>query len=173
MHALTICDAEVVSTCTQQSVSSRVSSVGRWMKCLGRFKMQALTHCNAEVVSARTQQSVSSRVSSRGRWNVTHGFDSRQSSPPATHTHTHDNGQHTSGAMDNSSRRVQNARTHAPLRTRKAEHTVNSGAMEEISRQGQKVSSPKMPDSSTRWCWSVLLCPRRRVPRPASQKPST
>ena len=24
---------------------------------------------------------------SAGRWNVTHGFDSRESSPPATHTH--------------------------------------------------------------------------------------
>ena len=44
-----------------------------------------------------------------------------------------------------------------------------NGAMEEISTQGQKVSAPQMPDSSTRWCWSVLLCPRCRVPRPASQ----
>ena len=45
-----------------------------------------------------------------------------------------------------------------------------SGAMEEISTQGQKVSAPQMPDSSTRWCWSVLPCRRWRVPRPASQK---
>ena len=41
--------------------------------------------------------------------------------------------------------------------------------MEEMSRQGQKVSAPQLPDSSTRWCWSVLLCPRCRVHRPASQ----
>ena len=42
MQALTRCDAEVVSTRTQQSVSSRVSSVGRWMKVQGKCsKMQA------------------------------------------------------------------------------------------------------------------------------------
>ena len=46
-----------------------------------------------------------------GRWNVTHGFDSRQSSPPATHTFG--NGQHTSGAMVESSKTVG-----------KGEHTV-------------------------------------------------
>ena len=36
-----------------------------------------------------------------GRWNVTHGFDSRESSPPATQTYG--DSQHTSGAMDESS----------------------------------------------------------------------
>ena len=45
------------------------------------------------------------------------------------------------------------------------QHT--SGAMEELSRQGQKVSAPKMPDSNTRWCWSALPCPGCRVPDPA------
>ena len=53
------------------------------------------------------------------------------------------------------------------------QHTVKfSGAMEEISRQGQKVSAHWLRDSSTRWCWSVLPCHRCGVPRPASQKPS-
>ena len=36
MQALTICDAEVVSTRTQQSVSSRASSRGRWKKRVGK-----------------------------------------------------------------------------------------------------------------------------------------
>ena len=30
------------------------SPLGRWMKCLGRFKIQALTHCDANVMSTRT-----------------------------------------------------------------------------------------------------------------------
>ena len=30
------------------------NSVGRWRKCLGRFKMRVLTGCDAEVVSTRT-----------------------------------------------------------------------------------------------------------------------
>ena len=41
MQALTPCDAEVVSTRTQQSVSSRASSKGRWMKVQMKFKVQA------------------------------------------------------------------------------------------------------------------------------------
>ena len=28
--------------------------VGRWIECLGRFKIQALTYCNANVMSTRT-----------------------------------------------------------------------------------------------------------------------
>ena len=45
------------------------------------------------------EQGVSNSV---GRWNVTHGFDSRESSPTAKHTHG--NRQHTSGAMEEMSR---------------------------------------------------------------------
>ena len=51
-----------------------------------------------------------------GRWNVTHGFDSQESSPPATRTYG--NSQHTSGAMDDSSRNVKNANAHSILRTK-------------------------------------------------------
>jgi len=62
------------------------------------------------------------------------------------------------------------ARTHSvlPQHTANSEHT--SGAMEEMSGQGQKASTPRLPDSSRRWCWSVSPCPRCRVPHPASQK---
>ena len=48
MQALTICDAEVVSTRTQQSVSSRASSRGRWMKVQGKGRRQA--HVRSRVV---------------------------------------------------------------------------------------------------------------------------
>ena len=41
MQALTPCDAEVVSTRTQQSISSRASSRGRWRKVQGKFKHTA------------------------------------------------------------------------------------------------------------------------------------
>ena len=89
---------DVESPALQAKSRARNIPSGRWKKRLGRFKMQALTRCDAEVVSTRTQQSVSSRVSSVGRWNVTHGFDSRESSRPATDTRG--DGQHTSGAME-------------------------------------------------------------------------
>ena len=60
-------------------------TVGRRKTCQGRFKMQTLTCCDAKITSTHTAagQLLSSRVSSRGQWNVTHGFNSRQSSPPA------------------------------------------------------------------------------------------
>ena len=79
--------------------------------------------------------------------------------------------------MEEMRQKVQNASTHILRRKNTSTHTTpgqckgqSKGAMEEISRQGQKVSAPKMPDSSTRWCWSVLPCRRCRVLRPASQK---
>ena len=84
------------------------------------------------------------------------------------------------GAMDKVSGKVQNANTHI-LRCQNHEDAHSSrsvtqfkgqfkGAMEEIARHGQKVSAPQLPDSSTRWCWSVLPCQRCGVPRPASRK---
>ena len=54
MQALTRCDAEVVSTRTQQSVSSRVSSVGRWMKVQGMFKRQTHSLLNVHSINLRT-----------------------------------------------------------------------------------------------------------------------
>ena len=60
----------------QNAHSKSQHSIGGWMKCQGRFKMQALTFCDAKVMNTH-KQPVSSSASSRGRWNVTHGFDSR------------------------------------------------------------------------------------------------
>ena len=48
---------------------------------------------------------------SLGRWNVTHGFDSQESSPPATQN-AHSIGQYSSGAMEEMRQKVQNASTH-------------------------------------------------------------
>ena len=70
---------------------------------------------------ARNSRSVPGPV--QGRWNVTHGFDSRESSPPATDTHGH--GQHTSGAMEEMSGKVQNASTHI-LQCQSHEHARNT-----------------------------------------------
>ena len=64
------------------------------------------------------------------------------------HTHSHGNGQHTSGAMEEMSGNVQNASTHI-LRRRNHEHTHSSwsvrgsvqGAMEELSQKVQNAST--------------------------------
>ena len=55
-----------------------------------------------------------------GRWNVTHGFDSRESSPPATQTYG--DGQHTSGAMERYTRVRLGTKTHPAL----PRHTANT-----------------------------------------------
>ena len=53
MQTLTLCDAKVTSTRTAAG-QFKGQFKGRWMKCLGRFKIQALTHCDANVMSTRT-----------------------------------------------------------------------------------------------------------------------
>ena len=101
MQALTCCDAEVVSTRAHSSRS--VQGLLQWgdgtlhMGSI-RGKAHPLPHTNMATVSKPV-----------GRWNVRHGFDSRESSPPATHTYY--DGQHTSGAMDESSGQGQKAST--------------------------------------------------------------
>ena len=62
-------------------------------------------------ISAHTQ--ARHKVNSAGRWNVTHGFDSRQSSPPAK-AHAEQNSQYFSGAME-TSQKVQKANTQMTL----------------------------------------------------------
>ena len=44
------------------------------------------------------------------------------------------------------------------------------GALDESSRNVQKVGTPGQPDWNTRLCSSALPCPRCRVPRPASHE---
>jgi len=51
------------------------------------------------------------------------GFDSRESSPPATGTHG--DGQHTSGAMDGSSGKVQNANAHSIVLRTHTKHSLS------------------------------------------------
>ena len=75
----------------QHNTNSEDTS-GRWITVQGRFKMQLLTYC------AHTRQHT---VDSAGRWNLTQGSIRRKA-----HTlpdNAHSNGQHFSGAMDESS----------------------------------------------------------------------
>ena len=59
--------------------------------------------------------------------NVTHGFDSRESSPPATRTYG--DGKHTSGAMEELLQKVQHASTHI-LRRQNHEHAHSSRSIQ-------------------------------------------
>ena len=131
MQALTPCDVEVVSTRTQQSVSSRASSRGRWRKCRRRFKMQTLTHCDAKITSTRTavgqfkgqfKGAMERYMHMRGSW-VRFG-----KTHVALPRHTA-NSEHTSGAMEETSGKVQNASTHT-LRRRRHEHAHNSWSIQ-------------------------------------------
>ena len=75
---LTYCDAKITSTRTAAGQFKVVQwgnggNVAEGSKCKH-------SHTATPESRARAQQPVSQRVGSRGRWNVTHGFDSRESS---------------------------------------------------------------------------------------------
>ena len=62
-----------LTTCQTPHIAPVSISVGRWMKCLGRFKMQTLTYCGAKITSTRTAVG-QFKGQFNGRWNVTHGW---------------------------------------------------------------------------------------------------
>ena len=78
---------DIDATTLQDKKRERVTFHRRWRNCCKRFKKLALTYCDAKIMSTRvqSQQTVSSRGSSGGGSNVTCGFDSGESSLPATH----------------------------------------------------------------------------------------
>ena len=87
--------------------------------------------------------------------------------------------QHSSGAMEELSRKVQKSKHPPSVKQYSRAHTCTAtsqfkgqfkGAMDESSRTVEKASTHIEPDSSRRWCWSASPCQRCRVPRPASQK---
>ena len=47
------CVGSDIDATTLQAEKARSASMGRWMKCHGRFKMQALTNCDANHEHAR------------------------------------------------------------------------------------------------------------------------
>jgi hypothetical protein len=61
-------------------------------------------------------------------------------------------------------------KTHVALPRYTTNSELTSGAMDEMSQKVQQASKPKMPDLSTRWCWSASPCLGCRVPRPASRE---
>ena len=61
-------------------------------------------------------------------------------------------------------------KTHVALPRYTTNSELTSGAMDEMSQKVQQASKPKMPDLSTRWCWSASPCLGCRVPRPVSQE---
>ena len=141
--------------CKPKSGARNVPS-GRWIECLGRFKMQALTRCDANVMSTRTtagqfkcefsgaMEDMSGKVQNANTHilqcqNHEHAHSSRSVQGPVqwgdgtlhmgsirgkAHIlpdNAHSNCQHSSGAMEETSGKVQNASTHA-LRCRSSEH---------------------------------------------------
>ena len=66
-----------------------------------------------------------------GQWNVTCVGSIRRKTHEALPRYTA-NSEHTIGAMDNSSRKVQNVSAHSRLRTHKAADSEFSGAMEDM-----------------------------------------
>ena len=187
---------DVESPTILPTMSARNVPAGHWRKCQRRFRVRALTaDCEAKIMSARTRNQSVQKGDGTLHAHAC-GFDRRKTYatlPPQTtnsehaigamerytwvrfagkltpcHTHSHGNGQHTSGAMDELSGKVQNASTH-PLQCQSHEHAHSSrsvqgpqfkGAMEESSWTVQKASSHRQPDWSTRCCWSTLPCRR-------------
>ena len=111
MQALTLCDAKVV-TRAQQSVSSRASSRGRWMKVQGEFKMQA--------------HRISSVVVDIAIFKVSHsvGIDIDAAALRAARVRSG-----SIGAMEEMSGKVQNASTH-PLGRKSHEHVHSSRSVQ-------------------------------------------
>jgi len=104
--------------------------------------MQALTYCDAKVMSTRTATG-QFKVSSRGRWMKVQGRFKMQALTycdaivmSTRITAGQFKGQFM-GAMDEMSRKVQSAKAHSNLRTRKAALRQFSGAMEEMSQKVQ------------------------------------
>jgi hypothetical protein len=89
-------------------------SMGQWMKCHGRFKMQTLTACDAKITSTRT---VSSRVSKGSVQGAMKRYmrgcvGSIQHKTHVALPRYTANSEHTMGALDDTSRQVQKASTH-------------------------------------------------------------
>eukprot|EP00964_Phaeocystis_antarctica_P046675 scaffold26994_cov83-Phaeocystis_antarctica.AAC.3 len=152
-----------------------INSVKRWMKVQGKFK-NASVHSGLRTHKAHT---VSPAGLPAGRWNVTCVGSIRRKTHGALPRYTA-NSEHTIGAMEEMSGKVQNANTHN-LRRQNHEQAHSSrsvqgpqfnGALDESSRNAQKASTPQ-PDYRTRWCWSALPCPRCRVPRHAANHEHT
>ena len=122
--------------------------VGRWKKGPGRFKKQAHICClvlvhirvdqrrfassvNNDTTTLRATRAKSSSIGAMERY--MRGFDlAHNSRCPAT---THHNSEHTSGAMEEMSERVQNASTHA-LRRRIHEHAHSSRSVQRSVQGG-------------------------------------
>ena len=133
--------------CTAKGVSN---SVGRWMKCHRRFNMQALTYCDAKVMSTRTATG-QFKVSSRGRWMKVQGRFKMQALTycdaivmSTRITAGQFKGQFM-GAMDEMSRKVQSAKAHSNLRTRKAALRQFSGARERYMRGFDSAQNSRGP----------------------------
>ena len=82
MQALTLCDANHEHMHNGRSVQGSV----QWGDGGNVWEGSKYKHSHTATSKprARAQQPVRSRVSSRGRWNVTHAFDSQESSQTAT-----------------------------------------------------------------------------------------
>ena len=122
-HAHTV-GAKITSKRTAVGqVSSRVSSMGQWnVTCGGSI-------CSKGHHLPDTTHTATVNISA-GRWNVMHGFDSRESSHPAREAHSksqHSSG--ASGAMEETSGKVQNASTHI-LRGQNHEHAHSSRSVQ-------------------------------------------
>ena len=91
------CVVSDIDATTLQAKKARSASMGRWMICHRRFKMQTLTYCNAKVVSTRTAVG-----QFKGQFK---------------------------GAMDEMSRKVQNASSHI-LRRQSHEHAHSSRSVQ-------------------------------------------
>ena len=115
------CRAHDVESPALPAMSTRNVPAGRWIKGLGKGRRRG-AHPSRSLIrvdvgvgqrrrakhskSSTLPGEASARNVSSGRWNVTHGFNSREGLPPAK-THTEQLCQCFSGAMDETSGKVQ------------------------------------------------------------------